>query len=73
MEQESFHDIVEKPLRYQNQTRENYMAMQEDRNLSGFRVVVDGKITNKYPEWDDDNPFQYMINYQTSEIRISTK
>jgi len=64
--------IWEKPLRYENQTRENYLALKEDKNVSGFRIVVDGKITNRFPEWDDENPFSYFINYQTSEIRITT-
>ena len=64
--------IWEKPLSYEKQTRENYLALQEDKNTSSFRIVVDNKITNKFPEWDDENPFSYFISYQTGEIRIMT-
>ncbi|MBR3401835.1 MAG: hypothetical protein IKG67_06295 [Parasporobacterium sp.] len=61
-----------KPISYMNQTKENYLAMQEDKNVSNFRIRVDDEITNKFPEWDDENPFSFFINYQTSEIRIYT-
>lgn len=61
-----------KPIAYMNQTKESYLAMQEDKNASGFRIRVDDKITNKFPEWDDENPFSFFIDYQTSEIRIQT-
>ena len=65
--------VVEKPLSYDKQTKENYLAMQEDKNVSGFRIRVDDKIINEFPEWDDENPFNFFVDYQTSEIRIWTE
>ena len=64
--------VVEKPLSYDKQTKESYLALQEDKNVSGFRIYFDNKIINEFPEWDDENPFNFFINYQTSEIRIWT-
>ncbi len=65
--------VVEKPLSYDKQTKEAYLALQEDKNVAGFRIRVDDKITNEFPEWDDKNPFNFFIDYQTSEIRIWTE
>ena len=66
--------VVEKPLYYSShQTKENYLAMQNDKNISSFRILVDGLITNKFPEWDDEHPLSYQILYDVSEIRIGTQ
>lgn len=65
--------IAGKPLDYvQNQTKENYLKMQDDRNISSFRVIVDGVITNNFPEWDDDNPYTYRLDYTSGQIFITT-
>lgn len=65
--------VVEKPLYYaRHQNKDTYLAMQNDKNISSFRIVVDGKITNRFPEWDDENPFSYQIFYDAGEIRITT-
>ena len=64
--------VVGKPIQYANQTKENYIALQEDKNVSSFRVMVDNVITNKFPEWDDEHPFSYFVDYQASEVRITT-
>lgn len=65
--------VIEKPLSYDKQTKEAYLAMQEDKNVSSFRIYIDNKIVNEFPEWDDETPFNFFINYQTSEIRIWTE
>lgn len=64
--------VIGKPLTYLDQTKESYLAMQEDKDVSSFRIVVDNVITDKFPEWDDEHPFSYFVDYRISEIRITT-
>jgi len=64
--------VVEKPLTFMDQTKESYLAMQKDKNVSSFRVIIDNKIVNRFPEWDDEKPFHYYVDYTNSEVRIIT-
>ena len=64
--------VFEKPMKYMDQTKESYLAMQEDKNVSSFRIMMDNKIMNSFPEWDEEHPFHYIVDYRSSEIRIYT-
>lgn len=66
--------VVEKPYKYAfDQTKETYQEMLQDQSLAFFRIVVDGIIVNKFPEWNDDTPFEFRIDYTNSAIYITTK
>jgi len=66
--------VVGKPYKYAfDQTKETYLEMQQDQSLAFFRIVVDGIIVNKFPEWNDDTPFEFRIDYTNSAIYITTK
>jgi len=52
------------------QTKEKYLEIQEDEIVSDFSIFVDSVPASGFPEWDDEHPFSYLIDYRAKEVRI---
>ena len=69
----SFLSLWVDPLKYSDGTKESYIALQNDKNLATYRIIKDGVIVMKYPEWNDEAPPVYRVDYASGNIIIHTR